>query len=84
MTKPIRVEIDYDKFWSLAKRQPVHMNVSVLKALRDAGIPADGGIELRGVERGKLTMWNERRDGKRFCVYEWVTLFSEEEDEDEL
>lgn len=87
MSKPIRVEIDYDKFWQLAKGQPVHMNVSVLKTLREAGIPVDGPIELRGVVKGKLTMWNERINGKRFCVYEWTTLFSEEEeeeDEDEL
>ena len=68
----IRVEIDKVKFWMLAKGHPVHMNVSVLKALRDAGIPVDGGIELRGVQHGRLVCFNELRDGKDFAIYEWT------------
>lgn len=71
-TKPVRVEIDESKFWTLAREHPVHMNVSVLKALRDAGVPVEGGIELRGVKHGRLTMFNESRQGKRFNVYEWA------------
>lgn len=70
--KPVRVTIDHGKFWSLAKMHPVHMNISVLTELRTAGIPVDGGLELRGVTHGRLTMFNEQREGKRFCVYEWT------------
>lgn len=86
MTKPIRVEIDHGFFWKLLGGQPIHMNVSVFKKLRDAGIPVDGGIELRGVTHGSLKMWNENRDGKRFCIYEWTpgndSVSSSWEDED--
>ena len=51
----IRVEIPYSKFWDMAKHQPVHMNISVFKTLRNAGIPVDGGIDMRGVTHGRLT-----------------------------
>ncbi len=74
-TGPVRVEIPYKKFWSLARMQPVHMNISVFKALRDAGIPVDGGIELRGVTHGRLACWNDQDlDGDRICVYEWTPI----------
>lgn len=68
----IRVEIDQAKFWTMALGHPVHMNVSVFKALRDAGIPVDGGIELRGVLHGRLVCFIEHRDGKDFSIYEWT------------
>jgi hypothetical protein len=68
----VRVVIDHAKFWSLAAMHPVHMNIRVLTELRAAGIPVDGGLELRGVTHGRLTMFNEKRDGKRHCVYEWT------------
>lgn len=79
--KPIRVEIDHSKFWQLANGHPVHMNISVFKALRDAGVPVDGGLDLRGVTSGKLTMWNEYHAGKRFCVYEWTQSIDDDEEE---
>lgn len=72
MSNTIRVAIDHAKFWRLAGEQPIHMNVSVFNELRKNGIPVDGGIEMRGVLNGRLVMFNERRDGKRFCVYEWT------------
>ena len=72
MSKPIRVEIDQAKFWSLASGHPVYMNVSVFKALRDAGIPVDGGIDMRGVLTGRLVMWNEIIRDKRYSMYEWT------------
>lgn len=87
-----RVEIPHDKFWTAAKGQPVHMNISVFKALRDAGIPVDGGIDMRGVEHGRLVCFN-RQDKTlgRVCVYEWapgadspkavVGPFNDEDDE---
>lgn len=62
----VRVEIDQDKFWQIG--QPVHQHVYVGKTLRDAGIPVVGGLEIQGVEHGRLTHFNE--DGKR--VYEWT------------
>lgn len=70
--KPIKVSIDHSKFWTLASGHPCEMNVSVFKALRDAGIPVDGAIDMRGVTSGRLVMWNEIVDGQRFCVYEWT------------
>ena len=87
MTKPIKVEIDHGKFWNLFGGQPIHMNVSVFKTLREAGIPVDGGIEFRGVTNGSIRMWNETRAGKRFCIYEWTPgedtpVGSDWEDED--
>lgn len=87
MSKPIKVEIDHSKFWNLFNGQPIHMNVSVFKTLRDAGIPVDGGIEFRGVTNGSIRMWNETRAGKRFCIYEWIPgedtpVGSDWEDED--
>lgn len=72
MTNTIRVEIDHAAFWTLASGHPIHMNVSVFKKLRDAGIPVDGGLDLRGVLHGRLVCFNEYRDGKRYCVYEWT------------
>jgi hypothetical protein len=70
-TEVIRVEIPHKKFWDLAKHHDVHMNVSVFKTLREAGIPVDHGLELRGVTSGRLTMYNEINSGERMCVYEW-------------
>ncbi len=68
----IRVEIPYSKFWDLSKHQPVHMNISVFKTLRDAGIPVDGGIDMRGVTHGRLTCYNvQDKEQGRVCVYEW-------------
>ena len=68
----IRVEIPYSKFWDMAKHQPVHMNISVFKTLRNAGIPVDGGLDMRGVTHGRLTCFNETHPEKgRVCVYEW-------------
>lgn len=70
---PIRVVIPHEKFWTIARQHPVHMNVSVFKTLRDAGIPVDGGLDLRGVTHGRLTAWNERGPtGERLCIYEWL------------
>ena len=68
----IRVEIPYNKFWDLSKHHPVHMNISVFKTLRNAGIPVDGGIDMRGVTHGRLTCYNvqDKKQG-RICVYEW-------------
>ena len=71
MTRTITVRIDERKFWDLAKHHDVHMNVSVFKRLRDEGIPVDGGLDLRGVTRGRLTMWNEETPDGRICVYQW-------------
>lgn len=72
---PVRVEIPFHKFWSLARMQPIHMNISVLKTLRNAGVPVDGGIELRGVTHGRLTCWNDTDlDGNRVCIYEWEPI----------
>ena len=53
---PTVVAIDDERFWSLAKGHPVHHHVSVLKALRDAGVPVLEGLEFRGVESGSLRM----------------------------
>ena len=40
--------------------------------LHDAGIPVDGGIDMRGVTHGRLTCFNETHPEKgRVCVYEW-------------
>ena len=69
---PTVVAIDDARFWSLAKGHPVHHHVSVVKALRDAGVPVLEGLEFRGVESGKLTMWNERREGKLMRMFEWT------------
>jgi len=68
----IRVVIPFSRFWDISKHQPVHMNISVFKTLRDAGIPVDGGIDLRGVTHGRLVCFNEIDGGERFCVYEWT------------
>lgn len=69
--KVISVAIDHAQFWKIG--QPVHQHIYVGKTLRTAGIPiTDGGLELQGVEHGRLTMFNEIRNGKRFCIYEWV------------
>ena len=82
--KPIKVRIDHSKFWTVASGHPVHMNVSVLKTLRDAGIPVEGGIEFRGVTNGSIRMWNEVENGKRFCCYEWTPGPDTRIEEDEL
>jgi hypothetical protein len=89
----IRVEIPYNKFWDIAKLQPVHMTISVFKTLRNAGIPVDGGLDLRGVTHGRLTCYNEMHADKgRICIYEWekgpdtpaYKLAPYTDDEDEL
>ena len=67
----MRVDIDDERFWSLAKGHPVHHHVSVVKALRAEGIPVMEGLEFRGVESGVLRMWNERREGRLFRCFEW-------------
>ena len=71
MNKPkvVRVEIDSTKFWKIGN--PVLINVSVFKTLRDAGIPVDGAIELRGVLHGRLAMWRECREAGEMLIYEW-------------
>lgn len=79
--KPIRVEIDEAQFWRLSKMHPVTMNIRVIDALRNAGIPVDGGIEFRGVKHGRVTMFNEHRDGKHLHVYEWEPMQDSEDDE---
>lgn len=85
MSTPIRVEIDHSKFWTLAGGQPIHMNVSVFAELRKHGIPVEGGVEFRGVTAGRISMWNEMRSGKRFCIYEWTPPSkSFDDDEDDL
>lgn len=85
MSTPIRVEIDHSKFWTLAGGQPIHMNVGVFAELRKHGIPVEGGVEFRAVTAGRICMWNEIRDGKRICVYEWTPpTKSFDVDEDEL
>ena len=59
-------------YMDMSKHQPVHMNISVFKTLRNAGIPVDGGIDMRGVTHGRLTCFNETHPEKgRVCVYEW-------------
>jgi hypothetical protein len=74
------VRIPHDKFYNLAKGHPIHHNISVIKELRDKGVPVDGGLELRGVTAGRLSMWNEYERGVgRVCVYEWTPP---DEDED--
>lgn len=75
----IRVEIDHGKFWKLGN--PVHFHVYVGDTLRKAGIPVEGGLEMQGVARGRLTMWNETRKGKRICVYEWEPIEGEDDEE---
>lgn len=80
---PIRVAIDHDRFWQLAKGHPVHHNVSVFNALRAEGIPVEGGLEFRGVLHGRISMWNEMRDGRRFCIYEWTPGDDSPEPEEE-
>lgn len=85
MSTPIKVEIDHSKFWTLACGQPIHMNVSVFAELRKHGIPVEGGVEFRGVTAGRISMWNEMRNGKRFCIYEWTPpTKSFDDDEDDL
>lgn len=85
MSTPIRVEIDHSKFWTLAGGQPIHMNVSVFAELSKHGIPVEGGVEFRGVTAGRISMWNEMRNGKRICVYEWAPpTKSFDDDEDDL
>ena len=85
MSTPIRVEIDHSKFWTLAGGQPIHMNVSVFAELRKHGIPVEGGVEFRGVTAGRISMWNEMRSGKRFCIYEWTPPSKScDDDEDDL
>lgn len=71
MKDKIKVEIDHARYWSLAAGHPVHYGVSVMKTLRGAGVPVEGGLEFQGVGSGRLSMWNEVRDGVRFCVFEW-------------
>lgn len=81
-TNPITVRIHHNRFWTLAGGQPVHMNISVLKALRDAGIPAEGGVEFRAVTSGRIEMWNETdEDDDRVCVYKWTPDQPKEEDD---
>lgn len=67
----IRVEIDHEKLVQLSKGHATWANIRVIDQLKKAGIPVDGGIDLRGVTHGRLVMFNETRNGKRFCVYEW-------------
>lgn len=82
--KPITVRIPHAKFWTLASGQPVHMNISVLKALRDAGIPAEGGVEFRAVTSGRCEMWNEDdEDGDRVCIYRWTPDQPKQPEEDD-
>lgn len=86
MSKPIRVDIDHGKLRSLAGAHEVYMNIRIIKELQDAGIPAEGGVEFRGVTSGKLVHWNEQRNGKRYLVYEWhpVNDMAPEEEDEEL
>lgn len=74
----MRVDIDNERFWSLAKGHPVHHHVSVVRALRAEGIPVLEGLEFRGVESGVLRMWNERREGRLFRCFEWTPGASED------
>lgn len=70
----VRVEINEKDFWRLYKMpmHPINHNIAVLNELRKAGIPVDGGVELRGVLHGRMTMFNERREGSLLHVYEWA------------
>ena len=68
----IRVDIEYERVVQIAKGHGTWTNIHVIAQLKKAGIPVDGGVDLRGVLHGRLTMFNEYRAGKRFCVYEWV------------
>ena len=72
MVEPTVVAIDDERFWALAKGHPVHHHVSVCKALRQAGVPVLEGLEFRGVESGVLRMWNEKREGLLFRMFEWT------------
>lgn len=65
-TRPVRVTFRKKDLHDL--NHDVHANIRVIKSLREAGIPAVGGIWLRGVEHGRLTMFNEGP----LAVYEWV------------
>lgn len=71
----ITVRIPYDKtFYTSDALNPIHGNIAIIRKLRNEGIPVDGGIEIRGVTSGRLTMWNEHRDGQRFLIYEWSPI----------
>lgn len=76
MTRTITVKIDYAKTL-LVITNPIFANISVIRELRNHGIPVDGGIEIRGVTSGRLAMWNEYVDGRRFLVYEWTEIKGE-------
>lgn len=71
---PIRVEIDESEFWRLAKMpvHPITKNLAVIQALRDAGIPVDADIEFKSVKHGRITMYNERTQGRHLHIYEWT------------
>jgi hypothetical protein len=83
----IRVTIDMERFWRIG--QPVHQHVYVGTTLKNAGVPVVGGLEIQGVEHGRLLHYNEVVDGKKFRVYEWTPgpdsrkapLYTDEDDE---
>lgn len=72
--KTIRVEIDQEQFWRIG--HPVHRHIYVGKTLRAAGIPVVGGLEIEGIEHGRLVHFNEERQTptgpKKYRVYEWT------------
>lgn len=75
-TRPVRVTFRKKELQDL--NHDVHWNNRVITSLREAGIPVAGGIWLRGVEHGRLTMFNQGA----LAVYEWVP--GEDSDEEEL
>ncbi len=84
MANKFKVEIDHSKFWKLAGQHPIHMHVAVGAELRKHGIPIEGGIEFQGIKHGRISMWNEYRNGKRWCCYEWTPSATGEDEGDEL
>ena len=68
--KNIRVDIPESALWKLGN--PVHQHVYVGNTLRKAGIPVIGGLEMQGIEYGRLTFWNGVKGNEKVRCYEWT------------
>lgn len=88
MTTPnARIEINYNDLQKYARGGAAHEAMCINDALRKAGVPVVGFIGLLAVERGRLVVHPEKRNGVQFFVYEWtddVPSDGDWDDEDEL
>jgi hypothetical protein len=63
----IRVAIDHA--WLTRHKNDVAANIAILLKLREAGVPVEGDIAIRGVRLGRLAMTSKDFFGE--VVFEW-------------